>query len=321
MSARKFSVSEEALNAYRLDKFLDLQCQDLSRTRLKALIVDGHVQVNQNPLKDPNYRVKIGDVITFNVPQIETALPQPQNIPLDIVYEDDDLLVINKPAGLIVHPGAGNPDHTLVNALLYHYKGHLSGIGGVARPGIVHRLDKDTSGLLVVAKNDHAHTHLSNQLSDHSLGRIYEALVWGVPYPIEGTLESMIGRHPQNRQKMAIVERGGKNAITHYKTLETFKTFASHLECRLETGRTHQIRVHLSSIRTPIIGDLVYGKKTKLNPQPQFDKIREHLSHLKRHYLHAKQLHFIHPTKNIEVSFSCKTPKQMTEAISILRYL
>ena len=225
----------------RLDKALVGLCPGFSRSRLQGLIAAGELYLNGNPCDDSARKVKVGDQILLALPDLEEADPQPQDIPLDIVFQDEHLLVINKAAGMVVHPAAGNPDGTLVNALLFHCGDSLSGINGVKRPGIVHRLDKDTSGLMIVAKNDHAHHALSAQLQDRSLSRLYLALVIGVPKPPQGTVETLMGRHPSNRLRMAVVKKGGKDAITHYKVRQAFHETLALVECRLATGRTHQI--------------------------------------------------------------------------------
>lgn len=253
----------------RLDRLLAEILPDLSRTRLKALIDGGSVVLDgagaqATPL-DPSRKVRQGEVFIVGVPPAEPAKPVAQDIPLDIVYEDEDVIVIDKPVGLVVHPAPGNLDRTLVNALLGHAaksknKGGLSGIGGVERPGIVHRLDKGTSGLMIVAKNDRSHHNLSTQFSERTIERAYKALVWGVPVPSQGEITGNIGRNPGNRKKMAVVTGGGKTALTRYRVLESFGGQASLVECRLATGRTHQIRVHMAHIGHPVIGDAQYGR-------------------------------------------------------------
>jgi 23S rRNA pseudouridine1911/1915/1917 synthase len=276
---------------------------DLSRSRLKALILDGKVAVGAAPVRDPAYHVAVGDTITIDVPEAVDAEPAGEAIALDIVYEDDDIIVIDKPAGLVVHPAAGHATGTLVNALIAHCGASLSGIGGVKRPGIVHRLDKDTSGLMVVAKNDRAHQSLSAQFADHgrtgSMERGYLAFVWGTLNRPRGTIDAPLDRHPHAREKMAVRE-GGREAVTHYELREVFnghdgKPVASLIACRLETGRTHQIRVHLAHLGHPLMGDSVYGphfktKASQLGPQSQAA-----LSALDRQALHAYLLVLEHP--------------------------
>jgi 23S rRNA pseudouridine1911/1915/1917 synthase len=287
----------------RLDRVLAVRLPELSRSRLKALILAGQISLRDAPILDPAYHVASGDTITIRVPPPVSPEPEPENIPLDIIYEDDDIIVIEKPRGLVVHPAAGHETGTLVNALIAHCGESLSGIGGVKRPGIVHRLDKDTTGLMVAAKNDRAHASLSAQFADHgrtgALRRGYMAFVWGVPNRPHGTVDAPIDRHPHAREKMA-VRQGGREAITHWEVLDTFsgrdgKPVASLLACRLETGRTHQIRVHLSHIGHPLMGDAVYGPgfKTKANSLPPTAKAA--LEGLGRQALHAYLLTLEHP--------------------------
>ena len=287
----------------RLDRVLAVRLPDLSRSRLKALILNGSVTLASGAVHDPAYHVAKGDTITIDVPEAVPAEPKAENIALDIVYEDDDIIVIDKPRGLVVHPAAGHETGTLVNALIAHCGTSLSGIGGVRRPGIVHRLDKDTTGLMVVAKNDLAHQSLSAQFADHGrtgeMRRGYLAFIWGIPNRQRGTIEAPIDRHPHAREKMA-VRQGGREAVTHWEVLETFsgrgdKPIAALLACELETGRTHQIRVHLSHIGHPLLGDAVYGphfktKANQLGPQTQAA-----LTALGRQALHAYLLVIEHP--------------------------
>lgn len=295
----------------RLDKLLSEEVEGLSRARLKALMEQGRVftdTLDGDTVTDGKKKSRPGDVYIICVPPAVAAEPEPQDIPLDVVYEDDDVIVIDKPPGLVVHPAAGNADGTLVNALLAHCKGSLSGIGGVARPGIVHRLDKGTGGLMVAAKNDAAHTCLSEQFADHSLDRAYYALVWGVPKPLAGEIEGNIGRSPQNRKKMAVVERGGKHALTRYKVIKAFGTVAALVECRLATGRTHQIRVHLTSIGHPLIGDPLYGgggrsKRSLLNTDARAD-----VDALDHQALYAFELGFVHPRTGGRVRYERNIP-------------
>ena len=253
-----------------------------------------------------------GATYTIIPPEPTEPDPEPENIPLDIVYEDDDLLVISKPAGLVVHPGAGHWTGTLVNALLYHCGDSLSGINGVKRPGIVHRIDKDTSGLLVVAKNDKAHVGLAKQFEVHSIQRTYDAFVWGLT-PESGRIEGNIGRSPSNRQKMAIVKVGGKPAVTHYERVDAYGVLASHIKCHLETGRTHQIRVHMTSIKHPLIGDELYGSAPKFAP----DSIR----YFPRQALHAGLLGFIHPITQKQMLFEVPLPKDLENLKVLLNAL
>src|SRR3990167_43841 len=301
----------------RLDKFLALHLPGLSRTRLSSLIAEGHVNIKENLKISASLKVKEGQRIEVNIPPLVEAFPSPEEIPLEILYEDTDIIVINKPAGMVVHPAPGNHTGTLVNALLNHCGDTLSGINGVKRPGIVHRLDKETSGLLVAAKNDKAHQGLANQLSDHTMHRVYKAIVWGKLFPSVGTLEGAIGRDSRNRQRMAI-RQGGKEARTHYKVLETFGQGISLIECRLETGRTHQIRVHLTAKGHPLIGDTVYKKTT----QPMPGEVKSYLEEkwIKgRQALHAKELSFFHPITQESMHFSTPLPADMGEILAFLR--
>lgn len=308
-------------NKTRLDKYASQNAPDISRSRLKSLIEKGHLFVNGASITDPSYNLRKGDKIRLDIPEAEEADPIPQKMDLDIVYEDPDLLVIHKPAGLVVHPGAGNADKTLVNALLAHCGDELSGIGGVKRPGIVHRLDKDTSGLMVVAKNDKAHHGLSAQFSDRTLSRTYVALVWGVPFPPEGVIQNNIGRSPQNRKKMAVLRSGGREAVTEYRVLESYKTYASLVECRLKTGRTHQIRVHLTDLGYPLIGDPVYGRSPSWLKNKSFEAIKEFLATKHQQALHAYKLKFIHPISGKETEFETGFPEYFKELIKLLNKL
>ena len=285
----------------RLDKFLADEMDGYSRSRLKALMDAGHVKQNEKMVNDASKKVRFGDVFTVTIPPVVADKPEPQDIPLDVVYEDDDVIVIDKPPGLVVHPAAGNADGTLVNALLAHCGSSLSGIGGVARPGIVHRLDKGTGGLMISAKNDAAHRGLSEQFADHSMDRAYLALVWGVPMPPQGEIEGNIGRNPQNRKKMALVERGGKYALTRFKVLKVYGDIAALVECRLATGRTHQIRVHMSSIGHPVIGDPVYGGRTHKKRAKLPQAARAAIDNLDHQALYAYELGFIHPATKEKV--------------------
>ena len=263
----------------RLDQFLAEQLEELTRSAAQRLAEEEHVLLNGKPLKK-NYKMTGCETLEVHLPDPEPIDAVPQNIPLDIAYEDEDLLVINKPKGMVVHPAPGNPDGTVVNAVLYHCGESLSGIGGASRPGIVHRIDKDTSGLLIIAKNDRAHLYLSEQLKDHTLARTYEAVVIGGLKEDKGTVNAPIGRSPKDRKKMAIVP-DGRHAVTHYEVLARYPGY-THIRCKLETGRTHQIRVHMASLGHPIVGDEVYGpSKSKFDLQGQC--------------LHARELTFLHP--------------------------
>lgn len=319
--AQSFTVE----NAGRLDKILsDLAGEGVSRSRLKNLIVDGQVTLNGKTCDDASRKVSAGDVIELTIPEAIEALPQPENIPLDVVYEDDDMLVINKPVGMVVHPGAGNQNGTLVSALLYHCGDTLSGIGGVKRPGIVHRLDKDTSGLMVVAKNDRAHNGLAAQLVDRSLSRIYQALVWKMPTPIKGTIKVPIGRHQQSRVKMAVRSHAmGREAITHYLREETFHDVISLVTCQLETGRTHQIRVHMQHLGHPLLGDQLYGlpaqeQRSLLNRGGYEEEARDEIMAFPRQALHAAGIHFVHPVSGEEMEFEADWPEDLIGLFSII---
>jgi 23S rRNA pseudouridine1911/1915/1917 synthase len=297
---------------WRLDRALAAAVPALSRERLKVLTKAGRLTRDGKAVRDPATKVKGDERFTLAVPDPEPAHNEPQEIPLPIIFEDEHLLVVDKPAGLVVHPAAGNRDGTLVNALLHHCGGSLSGIGGVARPGIVHRIDKDTSGLLVIAKHDKAHEGLAKQFAAHSIDRRYLAIVTGVPRQANGTVDAPLARSPQNRKKIAIVSAGkGKRAVTHWKRLEILSD-AALVECRLETGRTHQVRVHMASIGHPLVGDPVYGRgksgHRKLLNQLDF----------RRQALHAAHLGFIHPVTKGRLSFDSALPSDMQELFTAL---
>src|ERR1700681_455731 len=311
----------------RLDRVLAVRLAQLSRSRLKALILAGSVTLKSAPVRDPAYHVSTGDTITIDVPEAVAAEPAGEAIALDIVYEDDDIIVIDKPKGLVVHPAAGHETGTLVNALIAHCGASLSGIGGVKRPGIVHRLDKDTTGLMVVAKNDRAHKSLTEQFADHgrtgAMRRGYLAFTWGVPNRQRGTVDAPIDRHPHAREKMAVRE-GGREAVTHWEIQEAFngrdgKPAAALLACQLETGRTHQIRVHLAHIGHPLMGDAVYGphfktKASHLGPQSQ-----EALTALARQALHAYLLVLEHPQNGAILEWISDLPSDLTLLRDCLR--
>ena len=314
-------------SAGRLDKMLVLGLAEqpdeghgLSRARLQQLIKQGHVSCEGKVVLDPNHMVVPEQVFQIQVPPAIPAEPEAQDIPLDIIFEDKDLLVINKPVGLVVHPAAGNWDQKLVNALLSHCGDTLSGIGGVARPGIVHRLDKDTSGLMVVAKHDAAHHALTEQFADRSLSRVYQAIIWGLPNPLAGEIETLIGRHPRSRQKMGVVDFGGKEALTYYKTLEAFGTIASLVECTLATGRTHQIRVHMAHKGHPLVGDALYGSRKKTAQAGKAGGgIVALLSDFPRQALHAGAIKFIHPTTKKSMNFKSPLPPDLAELLKKMR--
>ena len=304
------TINGQILASGRLDKAL-AEATDLSRARLQALIADGHIAVSGQIETSAKVKVTEGARFEIRVPPAVEAEAQPQDIPLNVVFEDEYLIVVNKPAGMVVHPAAGNPDGTLVNALLHHCKGQLSGIGGVARPGIVHRIDKDTSGLLVVAKSDKAHEGLARQFKDHSIERRYWAVCGGHLRNSEGTISTRIGRSDAHRKKMAVLDKNssrGKDAVTHYKLLKKLKS-ASLIECRLETGRTHQVRVHCASIGHALLGDPLYGRTPA-----ELRRILKDLG-FERQALHAASLGFEHPIGGNWIEFASEMPQDMQELI------
>jgi 23S rRNA pseudouridine1911/1915/1917 synthase len=299
----EWEVTEE-YEGERLDKFLPSFHEEWSRARVQDWIRDGFVRVN-GQVKKSNYRLKLGERVEFDEPPIAELEVAAEAIPLDIRYEDHDVIVVNKPRGMVVHPGAGNNTGTLVNALLAHCKGELSGIGGVARPGIVHRIDKDTSGLLMVAKNDLAHQSLVEQLKEHSVDRVYVAVVHGVIPHEHGTIDAPLGRDPVHRQRMTVIHKNSKHAVTHFSVLERFKE-ASLVECRLETGRTHQIRVHMKYIGFPLIGDPVYGPKKNVYA-------------IEGQALHAQVIGFTHPRTGERIRIEAELPPDMEKLIRTLK--
>ncbi len=296
---------EEEFDDIRVDKVLSAYLSDLSRTYIQKLIESGNVTLAGKTLK-ANFKVATGQEIEVLLPEPETLRVEPENIPLDILYEDSDVIVVNKPKNMVVHPAAGHYSGTLVNALLYHCKDSLSGINGIMRPGIVHRIDKDTTGALVVCKNDIAHQCLAAQLKEHSITRKYEAIVYNAFKDTEGRVEGPIGRHPTERTKMAINHKNGKDAVTNYRVLENLNGKYAHIECRLETGRTHQIRVHMTSLNHPLLGDTVYG--------PAKDSFG-----LQGQTLHARILGFIHPTTKEYMEFEAPLPEYFTKLLQKLR--
>ena len=287
----------------RLDAFLARQPGNLSRSAAQRLIEEGMVTRNGVPGKK-NDRLNVGDRVEYTIPEAKPVDIVPTEMPLDIVYEDDDLLVINKPKGLVVHPAAGHADDTLVNGLLYALGDDLSGINGELRPGIVHRIDKDTSGLLAVAKNDYAHTMLASQLKDHTMARTYEAIVCGVMKEDSGTVDAPIGRHPTDRKRMAVTQKNARRAVTHWSVIARYNGY-THIRCELETGRTHQIRVHMAHIGHPLLGDLVYGHK-----RPE--------KGLSGQCLHARALRFLHPRTGELVTFTCPLPDYFQDVLARL---
>lgn len=294
----------DGFDGLRLDKFLALQIPERTRTFLSKLVEDGQVVINGST-QPKNYKLKFGDCITVTIPDPVDITAQPENIPLDIVYEDDDLIVVNKPKGMVVHPAPGNYSGTLVNALLYHCKNSLSGINGELRPGIVHRIDKNTSGLLIVAKNDNSHQLLAQQIKEHSFTREYMAVVCG-RLDSDGTVDAPIGRHHIDRKRMTVTDKNSKNAVTHYFVKKQYNGY-THIICRLETGRTHQIRVHMSYIGHPVAGDDVYGGLRQ-------DNVR----YLDGQCLHAYKIGFIHPTSGKYLEFSSPLPDYFESFISFL---
>ena len=306
----------------RVDVFINKKEKEISRTRIKNLILNKKLKLNKNTLEDPSKKVSKGDILELIIPEPKKTSLKPYKYKLDITYEDEDLIIINKPAGIVMHPGAGNFDNTIVNALMNYDKNSLSNIGDELRPGIVHRIDKNTSGLVVIAKNNQTHEHLSIQFSKHSIKRIYQLLIWGKVRPSRGKIETLITRSSKNRQMMEVSKTKGKKAITNYKTLEIFENqntpTLSLLECELETGRTHQIRVHMNYLGNSIVGDDKYKKKFKKikNIDPLLEK---NLINLNRQFLHAKTIGFIHPKKNKEMIFSAILPKELEIILKMLR--
>jgi 23S rRNA pseudouridine1911/1915/1917 synthase len=301
--SQEFVVAPEDAGV-RIDRYLSDQCQDISRSYLQKLLKEQSVLVEEKPVKS-NYKVNTGDRISLTLPEIREPEIVPEDIPLDIIYEDKDIILINKPKGMVVHPAAGHYSGTLVNGLMSHCRSELSGINGVMRPGIVHRIDMDTTGVLIVCKNDMAHNSISQQLKDHSITRRYAAIVHGVLKDDEGTINAPIGRHPIDRKKMSINEKNGRDAITHYRVLERFRQY-TYIECQLETGRTHQIRVHMASTGHPLLGDSVYGPAKcpfRLNGQT----------------LHAGVLGIIHPRTGEYMEFTAPLPDYFEELLRKLR--
>ena len=297
-------ILEASMDGERLDAFLSRSAEGLSRSAAQKLIADGNVRLNGSPARK-NHRLRVGDSVELTIPEPREVDIAPKQMPLDIVYEDEDVAVINKPKGLVVHPAVGHQDDTLVNGLLYAMGDSLSGINGELRPGIVHRIDKDTSGLLAIAKNDLAHTVLASQLKDHSMARTYEAVVCGSFKEDRGTVDAPIGRHPTDRKKMCVTQRNSKNAVTHWEVVERFRGY-THIRCRLETGRTHQIRVHMAYIGHPILGDTVYGhKKPELGQDSQC--------------LHAGALCFRHPRDGRPVMVFAPLPDYFQSVLDKLR--
>ena len=315
-------IVQKSENNLRVDVLINKREKLISRTRIKNLILKEKLKLNNEIIRSPSKKVIFGDKLNLKISEPEKPSLQPYNFKLKIVHEDEDILIIDKPAGIIMHPGAGNYDNTIVNALLHYDKNSLSTIGGELRPGIVHRIDKNTSGLVVIAKNNTAHENLSKQFSDHTITRVYQLLIWGKLRPSSGKIDTFITRSSKNRQLMEVSRSKGKRAITNYKTIEIFENdktpTLSLVECKLETGRTHQIRVHMTHIGNNIVGDDKYKKKYK--KLKNIDTVLEKLiSKLNRQFLHAKILGFIHPKTNQEMVFSSILPKELNNLLIMLR--
>ena len=315
MTNYSFIVNED-LNNKRIDQVVANQFPKISRTKVNKIIKNNLLKLNGNTFNDPSAKVKLGDQIEFENLQKDRVNLVPKKMSLKIIFEDEDIIIIDKPIGMVVHPGAGNFENTMVNGLLYHCKNKLSGISGEDRPGIIHRIDKDTSGLLVVAKNDQSHTFIAKQFEEHTIKRSYLVFVYGILRPLHGRIETLIGRNKTNRQKMSADVVKGKDAITNYETLEVFKGSKildiSLVKCVLETGRTHQIRVHMSHKGNPILGDQTYGKKIKKlrGVDQEFEDI---LKSLKRQALHAHTLGFVHPRTNQDVFYASELPEDLNK--------
>jgi len=311
LSSCKVTV-DDAASGRRLDAVLAAAVPDLSRARIQALLKEGAVVDGAGQsVTSASRKALAGEHFTIHLPPPAPARPAPQPMDLDIAFEDADLIVIDKPAGLVVHPGPGSPDGTLVNGLLAHCGASLSGIGGVARPGIVHRIDKDTSGLLVVAKSDAAHQGLAAQFADHSIERVYTALVWGEPRPLKGSIDAAIGRHPTHRTKMAVRRDGGRHAVTYYTVMERYDGILSSIECRLATGRTHQIRVHMAHAGNPLVGDHLYGGQRHMPRRWRDEPVGRAVDSFGRQALHAARLGFVHPVTGAQMSFQSALPTDM----------
>ena len=318
---RTFEIPE-GLAGERLDRALATLARDISRSRLQALIAEGRVLAAGRPARSASAKVKTGQTFAIVLSDPKPAEPQGQNIPLDVLYEDEEVIVLNKPAGLVVHPGPGNPDRTLVNALIAHCGESLKGIGGVLRPGIVHRLDKETSGVMVAAKTERAHKSLVAQFGAREIDRRYQAVVWGLLTPPKGEISGAIGRSPRNRKKMAVLRRGGRPAVTRYRLLKSYgKGVASLVECKLLTGRTHQIRVHMAELGHAILGDPLYGRSGRGRTGRLSAGARESLTALKRQALHAKTLAFTHPSQDEVLTFDTDLPSDIKALICSLETL
>ncbi len=315
-------IAKEEHKNLRVDVFVNKNKKDLSRTRIKNLILDKKLKLNNKIIVDPSKRVSVDDFLELIIPKPKEVSLKPYKFKLDIIFEDEDLIVLNKPSGIAIHPGAGNFDNTIVNALMHYNKFSLSNIGDELRPGIVHRIDKNTSGLIVIAKNNQTHEHLSIQFKEHTITRIYQLLVWGKVRPSKGKIETLITRSSKNRQMMEVSRTKGKKAITNYKTVQIFENKStptlSLIDCKLETGRTHQIRVHMNYLGHSIVGDDKYKKKFKKikNINPQLEK---QLTNINRQFLHAKTIGFIHPKKNKEMIFNSILPQELNIILKMLR--
>ncbi len=311
-------------HGYRVDKFLHLQIKEFSRTRIQNLISDGQVKINNITIYNSSKKIKETDQIIVNIPAPKETFIKANKIPLDILYDDEDIVVVNKFPGVVVHPGAGNYENTIVNGLLYKYKNKLSSVGGKLRPGIVHRIDKDTSGVIVIAKNNYCHSKLSSQFEKHTIKRKYEALIWGVLRPLNGKIENKIGRSNYNRQKMAVRINKGKKAITNYKTIKVFQNknvpTISLVELILETGRTHQIRVQMANKGNPVLGDKIYGGQ-KLKFKNIDLELEKKIKSFDRQALHAKYLEFFHPSNGNIVKYQANQPEDFKNLIDILKKL
>ena len=322
---KKISLTvDKTENELRVDIFIKKREDIISRTRIKNLILDNKLRINNKVITDPSKKIFFNDEIKLVIPEPKKASLKPYKFNLDIIFEDKDLIVLNKPSGIVIHPGAGNFDNTIVNALMNYSKNSFSNIGGELRPGIVHRIDKNTSGLIVIAKNNQTHEHLSNQFNKHTIQRVYQLLIWGKVRPSKGKIETFITRSSKNRQMMEVSNSKGKKAITNYKTLEIFEnnknpTF-SFIECKLETGRTHQIRVHMTYKGNNILGDKKYKKKFKKIKNINLD-LESMILNLDRQFLHAKVLGFDHPKSGKRLSFNSILPKELEKILKMLRKL
>ncbi|MCH9754058.1 MAG: RluA family pseudouridine synthase [Alphaproteobacteria bacterium] len=320
MSNKNIEVTVEQEKNTRIDKFLSESIEDITRSKIQNLIKNGFVSLNGEPIKNNKHQTSFGDIYVITIPAEEPLQIKPKKMDLNIIYEDDHLLIINKPAGLTTHPGAGNTTDTLVNGLLANYKNNLSSVAGISRPGIVHRLDKDTTGLIVVAKNDKAHAKLSADLAERKIKRIYQAVIWGLPYKTSDTIKTNVAKNKHDRKKMSVVDdESGKVAITNYRIMNTFLSGRMSLvECSLETGRTHQIRLHMQHIGHHIVGDPVYGVENKKRKFTLSQNIADYIKSLSRQMLHAKKLSFVHPVTLKQLDFEIELPEDMQKLMSLI---